>query len=153
MNLNRGTPPLAFAQQEARRRGELDAVQPNSQPMETDPISPASPPSPRMSGRLFPVTLTYNPPPGTHTPGGDPLPSISIKFKARSVDIKEHFISLNHSPDIDIEFTAFAEDLICKIGEKAYPVSWVGSTFSFPDNDVYGIQLLRRQEPPGTSGS
>jgi hypothetical protein len=139
-DIDRGTVPLAVANQNAGREAILKGT-PVAPIAKAAPEQPAAVAPRPVLRRPYDVTLTYTPSAGVKAPG------FSVSFKARAVDVsQDQFISIDHGPDMNIAFTELSEDLTLKIGSTIYPVSWIGSTFRFPDNDVFGIQLLRRDK-------
>jgi hypothetical protein len=88
--------------------------------------------------RLYKIVLAYK----AVTPSDL---GFKISFKARSVDLSDpHFITIDHGPDISLSLDRPAEPLSLTINHDTFDVSWIGTSFRFPERDIFGITLMRR---------
>ena len=94
-------------------------------------------PVPPAPVRTYDVVLAYRP--------ASPALGFEISFKARDVDTSDpNFISVEHGPEFHITTNGTSDEFVLKIGGTEHLVSWLGTSFRFPNRGLYGITVLRR---------
>ena len=120
-------------------------VKPSMQTTDALIPQPVQPPT-----RSYIAELTYRPHVENLSDGSKAI-GFNWKFPISTYDETDNYITICFDPNLSISLTGLVENLSLKIGDKTWPVSWIGQAFTLRAHNLSGISFMRCVNPKPTA--